>query len=293
MSNNSLPKRIEERRLRSYKHIHTLNGYSLPKDKGTFFKYMSLDRFVSNIHNKEFVFVSPELWKDPFEKIYYGINCSSRGYTTQDIACLCITEKSSSNEDASWKAYTDSGEKAVRISINQQLFLELLDDYAENNDYEVYIGRALYGLDKKEIQNLYLLNSPYHSLFFPNQMKLMHYLSVMTLKRHAFEYENEVRVFLVKKEGKIIFDDYLVKIYCDYDLYGIVTDVMLSPYPVISAPNDLVHSVRARINKLESDELKRILKELVGCRIRQSRLYNSYTRVEKVEPICEMNSLNS
>lgn len=259
-----------------------LNGYSLPKDKSTFFKYMPLDRFVSNVHNNEFVFVSPESWKDPFEKIYYGVDCSSRGYDTQDIACFCITEKSSTNEDASWKAYADNGEKAVRLSINQLLFLEMLDDYALENGFEVYIGKALYGLEKKEIMDLYKTDAPYHGLFFPPQMKLMHYLSVMTLKRSAFEYENEVRVFLVKKEGKINFEDKLIKIYCDYDLSGIVTKVMLSPYPVLSDSDDLVYSVRSRINKLESNELKRILKELVGCQVCQSRLYESYKKVESV-----------
>ena len=39
--------KITERPLRPYKHIHYLNGYTIPKDK--FFKYMPLDRFMSSV----------------------------------------------------------------------------------------------------------------------------------------------------------------------------------------------------------------------------------------------------
>ena len=271
---------IDEKLLYPYQHIHMLNGYSFPKDKDTFFKYMPLDRFVGCVAEGVFVFVSPMTWKDPFEKMFFNVDCSAHGYQTENIACLCVTEKSSTNEDASWKAYADYGEKAVRLSINRLLFLDLLDDFAEKNEYEVYIGRAQYGYEKKEIMSLSTPGTYEYDLFFPYPMERKHYLSVMTLKRSAFEYENEFRIFLVK--DNITFDKGLLKIPCDYKLDGFVTDVMLAPYPVLPEGNDLVHSVRARMNKIESDELKRILHDLVGCRIRQSRLYDSYKRVEKV-----------
>ena len=271
-------KTIDERPLEGYDRIHLLNDYTFPKDKDTFFKYMPLERFVGSVDKGEFVFVSPLTWKDPFERMYFNVDCSAHDYLTEDIACLCVTEKSSTNEDASWKAYADHGEKAVRLSIHRENFLRMIDDYAQAEGYEVYIGKAQYGFEKKEIMNLHAPDSPYHDLFFPEKMERMHYLSVMTLKRSAFEYENEFRVFLVK--DKIDYKNGLVKIPCDWT--ELVTDVVLSPYPVLPAEMDLVHSVRARMNKLESDELKRILHDLVGCRIRQSRLYDTYKRVVKV-----------
>ena len=274
-------KSITERSLAGYPHIHLLNGYTFPKGKDTFFKYMPLDRFVSSVDKEIFVFVSPLTWKDPFERMYFNVDCSAHGYQTEEIACLCATEKSSTNEDASWKAYADYGEKAVRLSINRGIFLEMLEDYAREVKCEVYFGKAQYGFEKKEIMNLHVPDNSYYDLFFPEKMERKHYLSVMTLKRSAFEYENEFRVFLVKNE--LPFNDkYLVEIHCDYKRSGLITDVVLSPYPVLPIEKDLVHSVRARINKLESDELKRILHDLVDCRIRQSRLYDTYKRVEKV-----------
>ena len=44
-----------------------LNGYSFPKGKKTIFKYMPIDRFIESVDNRELVFVSPEMWYDPFE----------------------------------------------------------------------------------------------------------------------------------------------------------------------------------------------------------------------------------
>ena len=273
-------KSITEVLLDPYRHIHLLNGFTFPTNKDTFFKYMPLDRFVSSVEKGVFVFVSPALWKDPFERMYFGVDCSAHGYQTEDIACLCVSEKSSTNEDASWKVYADNGGKVVRLSIDRTLFLDMVDDYAEENGYEVYIGKAQYGYEKKEIMDLYKPGSPDYSLFFPSTMERKHYLSVMTLKRSAFEYENEFRVFLVR--DKIPYEKGLVKIPCEYELSGLITDIVLSPYPVLPMDKDLVHSVRARMNRLESDELKRILSGLVGCRVRQSRLYESGKMVGKI-----------
>lgn len=281
MAKTSNLKSISERRLSDFQHVHLLNGYKFPKERGEFYKYMPLDRFIASINKGKFIFVSPSLWKDPFEKLYFNVDCSSHRYNTEQIACLCVTEKSATNEDASWKAYTDNGEKAVRLSINRHLFLEQLDDYASKNGYEVYVGRAQYWLEKKDIMNLHKPGAPYHDLFFPDPMERMHYLSVMLLKRSAFNYENEVRIFLVK-QGEIPFENNLLRIPCDYKWDGLITDVTLSPYPVLPDSDDLLHSVRARMNNLESAELKRILRDLVDCPIRQSMLYNTYKSVKKI-----------
>lgn len=88
--------------------------------------------------------MSPESWYDPFEQLYHGIDCSSRGYITEDIACMCVLEKSSTNEDASWRVYSEFNDKAVRISLEQTVLLDLLEEYALKNGFEVYIGKVNY-----------------------------------------------------------------------------------------------------------------------------------------------------
>lgn len=257
-----------------------LNGYSFPKGKSTVFKYMPLDRFVNSVKSNQLVFVSPESWYDPFEQLYYGIDCSSRGYMTEDIACMCVSEKSSTNEDASWRVYSESNDKAVRISIERKALLELLEEYASKNGFEVYIGKVNYSFQKRDIKSLHIISNPNHSVYFPNKMARKHYLSLMLLKRKAFSYENEVRIFLVK--DKISFSNNLLKIDCDYRARELVSNVMLSPYPPVRPKGDMAYKVREKMNNIESEQIKKELNDLLGCRIQQSLLYKVYPKVGKV-----------
>ena len=269
--------------LDGYKHIYTLNGYSLPNDKNIVFKYMPLERFIKSIERKELVFVSPETWYDPFEQIYHGIDCSTKGYNCEDIACMCVSEKSSTNEDASWRTYAGSNNKTVRLSIDKKALFDLLDNYANNNGCSFYFGRANYSFEKKEIKDLYLKKSKHHQEFFPQKMKREHYLSVMLLKRKAFSYENEVRIFLVK--DTIEFDDKdnkLVKIDCDYKTTRLVSKVILSPYPPVRELN-AASKLQQSINTTESSEIKKVLEPMLGCKILQSQLYKVYPKVKEVE----------
>lgn len=266
--------------LTGYKHIHMLNGYTFPTKKSTVFKYMPLERFVQSVDKGELVFVSPGAWYDPFEQRYWGIDCSSHGYNTEDIACLCVSEKSSTNEDASWRVYSDAKNKTVRLSIERDKLLSLLDGYATSEGLEVYIGNVDYSFEKKEIEKIYLPSSPYYSRYFPTVMTREHYLSLMLLKRGAFKYENEVRIFIVK--DKLTFNNNLLRLRCDYYSSKLVSNVMLSPYPPVRAYGDLAVAVRERLNKMESDEIKRILNNKLGCRIQQSSLYKICSRIEKI-----------
>lgn len=269
------------RLLKGYKHIHMLNGYSLPKDKSTVFKYMPLDRFVKSVDKKELVFVSPETWYDPFEQLYYGIDCSSRGYATEDIVCMCVSEKSTTNEDACWRVYAGENRKSVRISIEQEVLLHLLDDYAGTNGFEVYIGKVDYSFNRKDIKGLHNSKAAGYDEYFPDAMSREHYLSLMLLKRKAFKYENEVRIFLVK--DKIDFKgDKLLRIPCDYNGNCIISNVMLSPYPPVRNNDDIAYAVREKLNKAESDEIKKVLSDKLGCRIQQSMLYKVMPRIGKV-----------
>lgn len=265
-----------------YHHIHMLNGYAFPKDKTTVFKYMPLDRLVQSVDKGVLVFVSPETWYDPFEQLYYGIDCTSRGYVTEDIACMCVSEKSSTNEDASWRVYAGTNnKKTVRISLEQDKLLQLLDEYARLNGFEVYIGKVDYSFEKREIKSIHLPSSPHYKDYFPDVMSREHYLSLMLLKRKAFDYENEVRLFLVK--DNIPFDGkHLLKIPCDYRRLGIISNVMLSPYPPVRAEGDMAFKVREKMNTLESNEIKSVLNAKLGCRIQQSLLYQVCSRIKSV-----------
>lgn len=266
--------------LNGYNHIYMLNDYSFPKDKTTVFKYMPMNRFIESVEKNELVFVSPEMWYDPFEQLYYGIDCSAKGYATEEIACMCVSERSSTNEDACWRVYAGSNGKTVRISLDQDNLLQLIEDYADKNGYEVYIGKVIYDLEKREIRNLHNPSSTHYMKFFPTTMTREHYLSLMLLKRKSFQYENEVRIFLVKRT--IDLENGILRIPCNYFSSKLVSNVMLSPYPPVRANGDIAVAVRDRLYKIESDEIKKVLHSKVGCRILQSQLYQVCKRITRV-----------
>ena len=266
--------------LGNYKNIYTLNGYTLPSDKQNFFKYMPYDRLMTSIENKDFVFVSPRTWRDPFERIYFNTDCSKHGYTTENIYCLCVTEKSTTNEEAAWNTYTGQT-KGVKISIDYKVLFQLLDNYAQEKDCNIYIGRVIYDFEKRLIETIYK-NQYYKEIFCPSQMSTEHYLSLLLLKRKSFSYENEIRIFIVQnKKPCTSIDENLLHIPCDYANLRIISQVMLSPYEPINK-NDANAQMIQDTNVTDSNNYIYKIKQKLSCRIVQCRLYEGIKNIKSV-----------
>lgn len=183
------------------------------------------------------------MWNDPFESLYYEADYQAHSYTKNPIACLCVTEHPYINEEAAWKAYTNKGEKAVKVGLNIKELLKLLDEYAIKNGCNVYIGEVNYDYNKKDIEGLSKRKHPLHTFYFPHRMCVEHYLSLMLLKRKAFQYENEVRLFLVRNnENK--FED-VVKITCDYLNSKILSEVIVEPLP-LNTSKDIEENINTK-----------------------------------------------
>lgn len=261
---------IKQASLNGFEHIYALNGYTVSSDHTGYYKYMLLDRLEKNVSAGKLVFVSPDLWQDPFEKLYHNIDCSNRGFTpTPEIACMCITDKSSANEEAMWKAYGDQeNRKVVRVTYDVNCLYSILNDYSRKHDCKVYIGRAIYTFSKDEITSFYK-----NTEFCPMTMDIEHYLSLMLLKRTAFSYENEIRIFIVKNEKSNDFlTEGILSVPVDYKEEKLITRVMLAPYLPIDYKKFDAKLIKQR-NKLEEEIYKKLLKELLDCSVEQSRLY--------------------
>lgn len=181
-----------------YNHIHLLNGLSLARID-TLYKYMPYDRLMNCVANSELVFVSPETWIDPFERRFWKTDYSRKySFIQPEIACMCLTTKSSTNEEASWKMYADSKSKALRISFNVKQLLDTLESYVQTNRCAIYIGKAIYSLERKDIVGLH--NKKGSEYFPEHDFSLEHYLTLMCLKRKAFAFENEIRIFIVREK---------------------------------------------------------------------------------------------
>jgi len=174
------------------------------------------------VQNKELVFVSPEKWRDPFERRFYKTDYRRLGFSRPDIACMCSSSRSSTNEEASWKMYSGVNDKPLRLSIDYTILCKVLDQYAEDNNCKVYIGNVIYDFMKKEIESLHKPSGKDHATLFPDSFDIEHYLSLMLIKRLSFQFENEVRLFIVR-EKPLDMQQGLLKIEnIDYPVTGLI-----------------------------------------------------------------------
>jgi hypothetical protein len=167
---------------------------------------MTASRVLDILENNSHLlgFVSPESWYDPYETKYLNTDYTAlNGYRQPKIYCFCA-RMDNLNEEASWKIYKKENEPLLRMSIRTIDLLLAIDQFAKENDCDVYFSKVDYRLKKKEIDELYLPSSPYHSEFF-NNLDDKQYVRIMSLKRWAFNYENEYRIFIIpRNQDKIV-----------------------------------------------------------------------------------------
>lgn len=169
----------------------------------TLFKYMSAGRVLDFLEKKkhQIGFVSPEKWQDPYEIKYLNTDYTAlNGYKQPKVFCFCA-RMDNLNEEASWKIYKKENEPLLRLSINTLRFLLNIDSFAKANMCDVYFSKVDYKLKRTEIDELYLPSSSYYHEFF-DDFDDKKYVKVMSLKRRAFKYENEYRIFIVPKDLK-------------------------------------------------------------------------------------------
>lgn len=233
---------------------------------------MQFDRFIYSVMNKELIFVSPNSWKDPFERRFYKTDYNSIGFTRPEIACMCLSSKSSTNEEASWRMYVESNDKALRLSIEFEALCKVLEEYATVNNYKIYIGKVEY-LASKKIELLHKdVSAIEYSTFFPTRFLIEHYLTLMLLKRVSFEFENEVRIFIVN-DGILPFNNGLLRIKDVTYSKELVPNIIIAPYEPLS-DFDIRTQYRRKMQKFESDEYKKIISALFGSNVLQSQLYS-------------------
>lgn len=162
------------------------------------YKYMSLDAFLCSCYSKSLRFFEPSKWNDKFEQRFYCANYSpSLGYDPPLLYANCVTREK--NSEAAWKVYSNGqglGMHCVQLELNivelrkqlrtaGYLFEERKVDYK----YEGYI----LSLHKKN-------NIHYNKYFRP--FTLDTFLKLLSLKREAYSYEHEMRLFMITTNKK-------------------------------------------------------------------------------------------
>lgn len=168
------------------------------------YKYMSLDSFVLSMIYGFLFLVEPSKWSDKYEGRFYKANYKNHSYKGQQIFATCFTSVQAN--EAAWKVYargTGMGARCIQVQLDITKFddifkkcnvLDSRGNIIPNNKFR--LGDVSYYLTDMEIDNLHKRNKTYHDTFFKN-FCLNSFLNLLCLKRKAYEYEHEVRLFLI------------------------------------------------------------------------------------------------
>ena len=272
--------------LKGFNRVFGLNGYQLPADKDSICKYMPLKRLETDVNNSRITFVSPYTWEDSFETRYYKLKgySSKLGFVEPSVFCMCLTGKHAANEDAFWRRYAPQNDHLVKVYFKIDDLFRILDSFAAKYNAEIYVGEAIYA-DKKHIE---AITPTKNHTFFSSPFEIENYLSLMSLKRGAFRYENEVRIFVVFRAG--ISDDSIVEyhtskktqeklLFVGYsnrnaaNSHSHIGEVRASPYPMIKA-----QMPKPDKNGVLDRRRKRISKRLLECKVTCSRLFEGCSK---------------
>ncbi len=168
--------------------------------KKLLFKYLSLERVLDMLTNQTIWFANPTIWKDPFEKRFiennYNVGGVQKPYPWKGrVYCMCATQTATS--EAYWNTYSAS-EIGVSIKFNRQNLLNELDRIS-NAGTRIYIGKVEYQQTHKIKGNLssnIFLNPSGSPIINLNKEELK--VRLLLLKRLAYQYENELRFFIIK-----------------------------------------------------------------------------------------------
>lgn len=244
-------------------------------------KYVRLEYFKNNLIEKKFLMFSPNNWIDPFEHIYYKSKKSKiiedkYSFPLPNFHCLCLTNNSNTNEDATWTIYSYNSDKpVVKITYNLYELLKLFSSFCVKNDYTLYLGKIDYSLGENDIETLLDKNNPYHKDYFKEDFNLESYLRLLLLKRRQFQYEGEIRFFLVN--NKTAIDDNVLTIEnFDYTTEKLIRRIKFSPLRPASFIDPNTKSYKKR-NTANADKLRveisPLLPNLKKGDIQQCHLY--------------------
>ena len=240
------------KRIRGYNNIYQI----WPEDsnpKSVLYKYMNIERAIQFLQNGEYYFVEPIAWQDPYEKRFYTADYSNiQPYVPQRIFATCLTDRVSN--EAAWKMYRDDrgglGSRCIRLEINRaKLFHQL--DKVKNGKF--VFGKANYKYTSKTIDTIHIKESPQYNYYF-SDFSEEKFLELLLIKRKAFEYENEVRLFFIPDESNSIsYEDYELACFCNYVIKfdeSFLKEMIISVSIDPSCSNLEVELLKAKIEKL-------------------------------------------
>lgn len=217
------------------------------------YKYMDLETALICLKNKSIRFVQPSEWPDKYERHFYDAdyeNISNDPDNTPRIWACCFTTCKMS--EASWNTYRYGkqglGNKCVKFQISRSKFRDFLrKDRRVRCTFEGFMD---YSISDYDIQHLHLKSSHLHNSIF-SPFELNKYISLLLLKRAAFNYEKEFRFLLtLNKESsdKVIYisinwEELIERIEIDKDMSEMELDVLKTYLRFSNVPEKIIASI--------------------------------------------------
>lgn len=225
------------------------------------FRHLPFSRLYTELEKKTLTFVSPEKWKDPFEKAFLEL-CKE-----YDIKCLCFTYNRSRGEEWAWQAY-HCEEPIVKIGIRIDCFINELSRIASTKQYKkfkFFVSVCDYSLDKKDVMKCKALAKK--NLSSPN---LCDYINLLSIKRKAFETEKEIRVFSVKEDENGSASR-SIEIFNQVDYKKFLSSVMMEPLTPFS--DELRQKHYSKLQDIKNSGIKSYLQSQGIGNVYQSHVY--------------------
>lgn len=168
------------------------------KSYATVYKYMTIEAFLINLYAKTWRFYEPNKWNDKYEQRFYCANYQIEGaeYATPQLFATCVTREK--NSEAAWKVYSH-GQGLGSHCVQLELDIDKLRTELRNNGLTIAEIPVEYK-DEKYILELHNKGKSKDYTKYFTSFSVEKFLKLLTLKREAYSYEKELRLFAIPKE---------------------------------------------------------------------------------------------
>jgi hypothetical protein len=181
-------------------YIRTPSGSTVQDDQSKrykkIYKYMTLETFMACLYEGSWRFFEPNQWPDRYERRFYCADYQfpNAGTAAPKLYATCLTR--CKNSEAAWKVYSNGQalkQHCVQVEINLAEFRNQLcaSGYSVEERKVEYIYESL-------LDDIHKQQSPSYAKYF-KPFSIRNFVSLLSLKRDAYAYEEEVRFFLIPK----------------------------------------------------------------------------------------------
>lgn len=161
----------------------------------TVYKYMTIEAFLVSLYAKTWRFFEPNKWNDKYEQRFYCADYQIPGaeHATPQLFATCVTKVK--NSEAAWKVYSH-GQGLGSHCVQLYLDIDKLRTELKNNGLKIAEMLVEYR-DEKYILELHNKDKSKDYATYFTLFSFEKFLKLLTLKRDAYRYEQEVRLFAI------------------------------------------------------------------------------------------------